>query len=55
MPFLELLSAKFLAVSGFVGSLLSTIFLSPPRYVWGCCGLVITAASIGLYLRSRFV
>jgi flotillin len=35
--------------------MLSAAFLTPPRYVWGVCGLVISAASLGLFVRSRFV
>ena len=49
------LSDKFLALYGFAGSLVSTIFLSPPRYVWGICGLFIAGGSLGLYMKNRFV
>jgi hypothetical protein len=49
------LSDKFLAVYGFAGSLLSTIFLSPPRYVWGLSGLLVASASFGLLLKNRWI
>lgn len=55
MPFELNLSDKFLAIYGFAGSLLSTVFLSPPRYVWGISGLVTAAASFGLFLKNRFI
>lgn len=49
------LSDKFLALYGFAGSLVSTVFLSPPRYVWGICGLFVAAGSFGLFMQRRFV
>lgn len=55
MPFGQFISDKFLAVYGFAGSLVSTVFLSPPKYVWGLCGLVVAGASFGLFLSQRFV
>lgn len=55
MPIGEYLSDKMLAVYGFAGSLLSSIFLSPPRYVWGISGLIIVSASFGLFLKNRWV
>lgn len=51
----ELLSEKLLALYGFAGSLVSAVFLSPPRYVWGIAGLFVAAGSAGLYLHNRFV
>lgn len=51
----NILQDKFLALYGFAGSLISTVFLSPPRYVWGIAGLLITGGSFGLYLHNRFV
>ena len=38
-----------------VGSLIASIFLSPPKYVWGVSGLVIASAAFGLILKSRWV
>ena len=55
MPFGQFLSDKFLALYGFAGSLASTIFLSPPKFVWGLCGLVVAGASLGVFLHSRFI
>lgn len=55
MSFSLNLSDKMLALYGFAGSLLSGIFLSPPRYVWGVSGLLVTVASFGLFLRNRWV
>jgi hypothetical protein len=49
------LTDKMLAVYGFAGSLISSVFLSPPKYVWGISGLVITAASFGLFMKNRWV
>jgi len=49
------ISDKFLALYGFAGSLVSTIFLSPPRYIWGVCGLFVAGGSLAIYLQSRFV
>jgi hypothetical protein len=49
------ISDKILAVYGFGGSLVSTIFLSPPRYVWGITGLFVAGASAGLFMRNRWV
>jgi hypothetical protein len=37
------------------GSLIASIFLSPPKFVWGACGLVIAASAVGLFLRNRWV
>lgn len=51
----DILQDKFLAIYGFAGSLVSTIFLSPPRYVWGIAGLFVAGGSFGLYLQNRFV
>ena len=55
MPLGQIISDKFLALYGFAGSLISTVFLSPPKYVWGLCGLVVAGASLGLYLSQRFI
>ncbi len=41
---------KILGLAGAAGSLIASIFLSPPKYVWGVSGLVIAATSFGLYL-----
>ena len=38
-----------------VGSLVASIFLTPPKYVWGVCGLVVAAAGVGMILRNRWV
>ena len=38
-----------------VGSLVASIFLTPPKYVWGVCGLVVAAAGGGMILRNRWV
>lgn len=51
----NILQDKFLAIYGFAGSLVSTIFLSPPRYVWGIAGLFVAGGSFGLFLHNRFV
>jgi hypothetical protein len=37
------------------GSLIASIFLSPPKFVWGACGLVIAACGVGLFLRNRWI
>lgn len=37
------------------GSLVASIFLSPPKYVWGISGLVIASAALGLILKSRWI
>lgn len=55
MPLELNLSDKFLAIYGFAGSLLSTIFLSPPRFVWGICGLFVAGGSFGLFMKNRFI
>jgi len=55
MPVGQFLSDKFLAIYGFAGSIISTVFLSPPKYVWGLCGTVIAGASLGLFLSHRFI
>ena len=55
MPIAEFLSSKFLAIYGFAGSLLSTVFLSPPKFVWGLCGLVVAGSSLAVFLNSRFI
>lgn len=55
MPIELNLSDKFLAIYGFAGSLLSTIFLSPPRFVWGICGLFVAGGSLGMLLKNRFI
>jgi hypothetical protein len=55
MPVGQYLSDKFLAIYGLAGSLVSTVFLSPPKYVWGLCGAVVAGASLGLFLSHRFV
>jgi hypothetical protein len=44
-----------LAIYGFAGSLISTIFLSPPKYVWGVSGLVISLASLALFMKNRWI
>jgi hypothetical protein len=46
---------KVLALAGAAGSLVASIFLSPPKYVWGVSGLVIAATSLGLFLQNRWV
>jgi hypothetical protein len=46
---------KILALAGAAGSLVASIFLSPPKYVWGVSGLVIAATSLGLFLQNRWV
>ena len=51
----ELLTEKLLALYGFAGTLVSAVFLSPPRYIWGIAGLFVAAGSAGLYLHNRFV
>jgi len=38
-----------------VGSLVASIFLSPPKYVWGISGLVIAATSLGIILKNHWV
>jgi hypothetical protein len=49
------ISSKVLGAIGTVGSLVASIFLSPPQYVWGISGLVVAAASLGLVLRQQWV
>lgn len=49
------ISGKVLGALGTIGSLVASIFLSPPKYVWGVSGLVIAAASLGVLLRQQWV
>ena len=37
------------------GGLLASIFLAPPQFVWGLCGLIIIAACLGLVLKRQWV
>jgi regulator of protease activity HflC (stomatin/prohibitin superfamily) len=37
------------------GSLVASIFLSPPKYVWGISGLVVAASSLGLIIKNHWV
>lgn len=46
---------KVLGAITAAGSLVASIFLSPPRYVWGISGLVIAASSLGLILKHNWV
>jgi hypothetical protein len=46
---------KILGLVGAAGSLVASVFLSPPKYVWGVSGLVIAATSLGLILQNRWV
>lgn len=55
MPFELNLEDKFLALYGFAGSLATTVFLSPPRYVWGIGGLFVALGSAGLFIKNRWV
>ena len=55
MPIAQFLTDKFLAIYGFAGSLASAFFLSPPKFVWGLCGLVVAGASLGVFLNKRFI
>ena len=43
------------AVTGFVSKAFHTVFLSPPRYVWGLAGLAVAAASGAFYVQNRWV
>lgn len=49
------ISDKILALAGTAGSLVASIFLSPPKYVWGLSGLVVATASFGVFLKNRWV
>ncbi len=49
------ISTKLLGAIGAAGSLVASIFLSPPKYVWGVSGLVIAAASLGVLLKQHWV
>lgn len=49
------ISTKLLSAIGAVGSLVASIFLSPPKYVWGSSGLVVAAASLGVILKQHWV
>lgn len=51
----EKISGKLLSAIGAAGSLVASIFLTPPKYVWGVSGLVIAAASLGVLLRQQWV
>ena len=55
MPFSLNLEDKFLAIYGFAGSLVTTVFLSPPRFVWGIGGLFVTLGSVALFMKNRWV
>ena len=37
------------------GSLVASIFLSPPKYVWGISGLVVAASSLGMIIKNHWV
>lgn len=49
------LAGKWRSVSDLTKNIIDTVFLSPPRYVWGIPGLALLAGSIGLYLKNRWV
>ena len=49
------ISDLILAAIGTAGSLVASVFLSPPKFVWGISGLIIAAAGFGLILRNRWV
>ena len=49
------ISGKIEAATSFVGKAFTTVFLSPPRYVWGLAGLSISAASLAMYVQNRWV
>jgi hypothetical protein len=38
-----------------IGGLVASIFLSPPKYVWGISGLIMAAAGLGLIMKNRWV
>jgi len=44
-------------LSGIVaaGTLVASVFLTPPKYVWGVSGLVIAASGLGLILKHHWV
>ena len=37
------------------GSLVASIFLAPPKYVWVASGLVVAAAAAGLIIKHHWV
>ena len=49
------LTNKVLSGIAAAGSLVASIFLSPPKYVWGVSGLVIAASAFGLILKHHWV
>ena len=46
---------KIDAATSFVGKAFHTVFLSPPKYVWGVAGLAVAAASTAVFLQNRWV
>lgn len=51
----EKLSEKVLSGIVAAGSFVASIFLSPPKYVWGVSGLVVAATGLGLILKHHWV
>ena len=49
------LSDKMLALYGFAGGLLSSIFLTPRRFVVAVTGGYLAAGALGMFLKSRWV
>jgi len=49
------ISDKILGLAGAAGSLVASIFLSPPKFVWGLSGLVVATTSLGIFLKNRWV
>jgi hypothetical protein len=51
----EKISEKILSGIVAAGTLVASIFLSPPKYVWGLTGLIVAAAGAGLILKQHWV
>lgn len=49
------ISQKILSGVVAAGSFVASIFLSPPKFVWGISGLVVAAAAMGLILKQHWV
>lgn len=49
------ISNTILSAVGAAGTLVASVFLSPPKYIWGVSGLIVAAASLGIILKHHWV
>ena len=49
------MSGVFLGAFSTAGALLASVFLAPPQFVWGLCGLVIIAACLAVVMKKQWV